>query len=233
MEVSSARFASYFTPGNCSDCSNKSARQAKVEEETENKNQQLPESEKSETEQNSLKDKQPDPTAANPEDRLTEEQLRQVDELKKRDQEVRTHEAAHLAAAGQHALGGPSFDYQNGPDGKRYAVGGEVGIDTSKVANDPEATIAKAQQIRAAAMAPAEPSSQDRRVAAQAAQMEAQARSDLREQQQEETKTKASEDETQQKGSPSSEKQNAASKSYNEIANINPDKPLNIFNFTV
>jgi len=84
-----------------------------------------------------------------------------------------------LAAAGSLSQGGASFEYQSGPDGGRYAVGGEVSIDTSKVPNDPAATIAKAQRIRRAANAPAEPSSTDRSVAASAASMEAEARKQL------------------------------------------------------
>lgn len=110
---------------------------------------------------------------------LTEEERRQVEELSRRDSEVRRHEQAHKSAAGAHATGGPSFEYQTGPDGQRYAVGGEVGIDTSPVADDPAATIRKMQQIRAAALSPAEPSSQDRRVAAKAAKAEQEARSEL------------------------------------------------------
>ena len=117
-------------------------------------------------------------------DDLTEEELQQVAELKTRDQEVRAHEQAHIAAAGAYATGGPSFSYQKGPDGQRYAVGGEVGIDTSPVSGDPEATIQKAQQIRAAALAPASPSSQDQQVAAAATQMESQARAELSKQNQ-------------------------------------------------
>jgi hypothetical protein len=110
---------------------------------------------------------------------LSEEELAQLTELKQRDREVRSHEQAHVAAAGQYARGGPSFEYQVGPDGQRYAIGGEVDIDTSPIANDPSATIRKAQQIRAAALSPADPSAQDRRVAAAATQMEAQARAEL------------------------------------------------------
>ena len=110
---------------------------------------------------------------------LSEEDLKKVLELKQRDMEVRTHEAAHLAAAGKYATGGASFDYKRGPDGRNYAVAGEVGIDTSPIANDPHATLQKAQQIRAAAQAPANPSSQDRQVAASAAQMEAKARQEI------------------------------------------------------
>lgn len=110
---------------------------------------------------------------------LTDEERQQVEALQKRDSEVRRHEQAHKAAAGQHARGGATFETQTGPDGRSYAVGGEVSIDTSPVEGDPEATIRKMQQIRAAAVAPAEPSSQDRQVAAQAAQAEQQARSEL------------------------------------------------------
>lgn len=110
---------------------------------------------------------------------LSEEEQEQVDELKERDREVRTHEQAHKAAAGPHARGGPTYEYQRGPDGQNYAVGGSVDIDTSPVKGDPEATIQKAQVVRAAALAPAEPSAQDRKVAAAASRMLAEAQSDL------------------------------------------------------
>ena len=114
---------------------------------------------------------------------LSREEKRELEQLKSRDREVRAHEAAHKNAAGHLARGGASFQYENGPDGKRYAVGGEVSIDTSEVSGDPEATLRKAETIRRAANAPAEPSAQDRRVAAKAAQMAARARHELNEQQ--------------------------------------------------
>ena len=110
---------------------------------------------------------------------LTDEQQRQLDELQRRDVEVRTHEQAHMSASGGLVQGGASFTYQNGPDGKRYAVGGEVSIDTSKVADDPQANLAKAQKIRRAALAPSQPSSQDRSAAASASRMEAEARAEV------------------------------------------------------
>ncbi len=106
-----------------------------------------------------------------------------IRQLKARDQNVRTHEAAHLAAAGGLAKGGPSFSYQRGPDGNLYAVGGSVNIDVSPVAGNPQATIAKAAVVRAAALAPADPSSQDRSVAAAASQMAVKAQSELAAQQ--------------------------------------------------
>jgi len=111
-------------------------------------------------------------------DGLTEAERETVRDLQQRDAEVRRHEAAHAAAGGQYA-GAPSFSYQTGPDGKRYAVGGEVSIDTSPVKGDPAATIQKAQQIKAAANAPADPSSQDRRVAAAANALQQSAQSEL------------------------------------------------------
>lgn len=110
---------------------------------------------------------------------LSEEERKEVQELKRRDQEVRRHEAAHKAAAGPYARGGASFEFTTGPDGRRYATGGEVQIDTSEVPGDPQATLKKMQQIRRAAGAPAEPSAQDRRVAAQAAATESKARAEL------------------------------------------------------
>jgi hypothetical protein len=106
---------------------------------------------------------------------LNEEQKQQVKELKKRDGEVKSHEQAHMASGGGLVQGGASFEYQNGPDGRMYAVGGEVKIDMSPE-RTPEATIRKMQQVRRAALAPAEPSGTDRAVAAQASQIEAQAR---------------------------------------------------------
>ncbi|HXE40404.1 MAG TPA: putative metalloprotease CJM1_0395 family protein [Azonexus sp.] len=108
---------------------------------------------------------------------LTPEQQRQLAALKKSDRQVKAHEQAH-AAAGAGLVGGGSFEYKAGPDNKRYAVGGEVSIDVSP-GRTPDATIAKAQQIRAAALAPADPSVQDRRVAAEATQMEMQARAEM------------------------------------------------------
>lgn len=106
----------------------------------------------------------------------------QIQQLAARDREVRAHEQAHAAVAGQYASS-PTYSFVRGPDGVSYAVGGEVKIDTSPIPGDPEATLRKAQQLRRAANAPAEPSSQDGRVAAQATQMEQQARAELREQQ--------------------------------------------------
>jgi len=119
---------------------------------------------------------------ADAESKLTEAELRQLQELRARDREVRAHEQAHVAAAGSLARGGPSFQFQRGPDGRSYAVGGEVQIDTSAVSGNPQGTAAKAQQIQRAATAPAQPSAQDRAVAANAAAMEVRARAEITQQ---------------------------------------------------
>lgn len=100
-------------------------------------------------------------------------------ELQSTDIAVRSHEAAHMSAGGSAITGGATYTYQTGPDGKQYAVGGEVGIDISPVPGNPQATITKMMMIRAAALAPADPSPQDLAVAAAAAQNEANARAQL------------------------------------------------------
>lgn len=109
---------------------------------------------------------------------LSEADLKIVSELKARDRVVRAHEMAHMAAGAGIVTRGASFTFETGPDGQRYAVGGEVGINTSP-GRTPEETLAKADKIRAAALAPADPSSQDLRVAAEAAQMAVEARQEL------------------------------------------------------
>ncbi len=105
-------------------------------------------------------------------------EIKQIQQLKQVDAEVRAHEQAH-AAVGGNLAGAASFTYQRGPDGVRYAVGGEVSIDVGKVSGDPQATLEKMERVRRAALAPAEPSGQDRQVAAQAAQLAAEARLEI------------------------------------------------------
>jgi len=113
---------------------------------------------------------------------LTSQELKEVKYLKSRDQQVHDHERAHMMAGGDLVRKGATYQYQTGPDGKRYAVGGEVSIDTSPVQDDPEATITKMQQVRRAALAPADPSAQDRAVATSASETEAQARQEISQQ---------------------------------------------------
>lgn len=120
---------------------------------------------------------------------LTPEEQKRVEELKRIDAKVRAHEMAHIAAGGGLVRGGANYQYEIGPDGKQYAVAGEVKIDMSVNPDDPEAAIQKMQQVRRAALAPADPSPQDRSVAQQASNIEAQMRAKLLE---EKTKTNGS-----------------------------------------
>ena len=106
---------------------------------------------------------------------LTEEEQKQVQELQARDREVRAHDQAHKTVGGPYA-GAISYETQTGPDGREYAIGGEVQIDASPIPGNPEATVRKLDVVIRAALAPAEPSSQDFAVAraAQAARIQAQ-----------------------------------------------------------
>lgn len=113
---------------------------------------------------------------------LSTDEKQAIEELDTRDEEVRQHERDHQVTGGRYAQA-PTFELSRGPDGKSYATGGEVRIDLSREST-PQATIQKMQQIERAALAPQEPSTQDRRVAARAAQIADEARADeLRQQQ--------------------------------------------------
>jgi hypothetical protein len=120
-------------------------------------------------------------TPTNNENAAAEQQQQQelavIRELASRDREVRAHEQAHAAVGGQYA-GAASFTYQRGPDGVSYAVGGEVSI-SAPAGGGPQAALQAAEQIKRAALAPANPSAQDRQVAAQAGQAATQARAEI------------------------------------------------------
>jgi len=119
---------------------------------------------------------------------LSEAEQRQLAELQQVDRKVRQHEQMHVATGGELVISGPTYSYTKGPDGRSYATSGEVGIDTSK-ARTPEETVTKARRIRATALAPPDPSPQDRQVAAMAAQMEMQAMQEVARQRLEAGKT--------------------------------------------
>jgi len=109
---------------------------------------------------------------------ITDDEQKKIDQLKKRDLEVKNHERAHASIGGRYA-GAPHYQYETGPNGTRYATDGEVAIDLTEVNNDPQATIDKMKQVYRAALAPREPSSADRGIASQAQQSITNARSDL------------------------------------------------------
>ncbi len=110
---------------------------------------------------------------------LTEDEKWELGELRAIDRRVRAHEQAHRAVAGQYALGATFFQYERGPDGQQYAVAGEVKLDTAEIRDNPEATVRKMQTVKRAALAPRDPSAQDRRVAAEAAGKETNARLEI------------------------------------------------------
>jgi len=98
----------------------------------------------------------------------------EIIKLQQIDAHVKAHELAHKAAGGELA-GSPTYTYKIGPDGKRYAISGEVPISIEK-GNTPQQTIANMEKVKAAALAPADPSPQDLKVAATAEMIEMQAR---------------------------------------------------------
>ena len=110
---------------------------------------------------------------------FSEEERAEIRKLQARDREVKAHEAAHQAVGGQYA-GAASFTFERGPNGRLYAVGGEVPIDVGAVQGDPDATIRKLRTVRRAALAPAQPSAQDRSIAVRAEAGVRQAQADKR-----------------------------------------------------
>ena len=93
--------------------------------------------------------------------------------LQQRDAHVKAHEMAHKAAGGNLA-GSASYTYKTGPDGKRYAVAGEVPIAIKK-GKTAEETIMNMEIVKASALAPSDPSSADLKVASTAEMIENQA----------------------------------------------------------
>lgn len=120
----------------------------------------------------------PSPSAIYSGKPLSPDQQKQLDELQARDQDVRQHEQAHMAAGGALVSGGANYSYQEGPDGKEYAIGGEVSIRLSS-GQSPQETLANAKQVETAALAPVDPSDQDRTVAAEAEQMAQEAQAEI------------------------------------------------------
>lgn len=141
---------------------------------------------------------------------MAPEEIQQLEQLKQTDREVRQHEMAHQIAGGAYT-GGASYDYEVGPDGKRYAVAGEVPIDYGPVPNDPQATIEKMQTVIAAAMAPADPSPKDYQVAAQARQylLEAKLESAMQRSEMEQARSAGAADSSATPGEPAAEEQAA------------------------
>jgi hypothetical protein len=149
------------------------------------------------------------------EQRQLASELQQIQQLAERDREVRAHEQAHQSVGGQHT-GAMSFSYERGPDGQNYAVEGEVSIDTSRVSGNPQATLDKAETIRRAALAPAEPSSQDRRVASEAVLMSVEAKVDIQKLNSEKLTKEVQQEDTEEVEDLSSEERQVTDKNAQE-----------------
>lgn len=119
----------------------------------------------------------------NKQEELTPQEKQELAKLKNTDAEVKRHENAHKAAAGGLRTSSPNYEYETGPDGKKYAVAGDVNISYQK-SSDPEVNLKNAQKLKAAALAPAEPSAQDRSVARKADMEIAKAKQEILEEQQ-------------------------------------------------
>lgn len=144
---------------------------------------QRKEDQKNEDTQNIIKSEAEKREARKEDAKSENEKDAQIRELKQTEREVIAHEAAHQAAAGEFG-GGVSYTYTKGPDGKSYITGGEVPIKMKQGAT-PEETLRNMQQVQRAANAPADPSGQDRQVAAKAAAIAAKARAQLPEEDEE------------------------------------------------
>jgi hypothetical protein len=149
------------------------------------------------------------------EQRQLASELQQIQQLAERDREVRAHEQAHQSVGGQHT-GAMSFSYERGPDGQNYAVEGEISIDTSRVSGNPQATLDKAETIRRAALAPAEPSSQDRRVASEAVLMSVEAKVDIQKLNSEKLTKEVQQEDTEEVEDLSSEERQVTDKNAQE-----------------
>lgn len=84
--------------------------------------------------------------------------------FRKADADIKSHEQVHASI-------GPttspiSYNYQQGPDGKMYAVGGHVKLDTS-IPDDPKAAAFKLDQIKRAASGPMDSSGADNTISQQ------------------------------------------------------------------
>lgn len=93
--------------------------------------------------------------------------IEELTALKKQDDTIKKHEQVHYSVARQYSEL-PTFQYQKGSDGNRYVVKGEVNFKMISSDDSPDAAIKKMQQIYLAALAPADPSTDDLTLAIQA-----------------------------------------------------------------
>lgn len=111
---------------------------------------------------------------------MTLEQANELKRIQGKAEKVVSHEDAHAMVGGTLMLGGPTYQYELGPDGEVYESSGQSRIDMSPLVGNPQGTVFKMQHVKRAAMAPLNPSGADRVVASQADQIENQARKQLK-----------------------------------------------------
>lgn len=87
---------------------------------------------------------------------------RVLEKFKSKDAEVKQHEESHTANGV--AKSTIKYNYQTGPDGKLYAVGGEVKLDTS-LPSDEKQAIDKLEKLASASSAPSQLSAADSQIA--------------------------------------------------------------------
>ncbi len=87
---------------------------------------------------------------------------RVLDKFKNLDSQTRAHEQLHASLTNTKAP--ISYNYQMGPDGKLYAMGGNVKIDTS-IPEDEGAALAKLNELQKASLASGGLSSADAQIA--------------------------------------------------------------------
>jgi hypothetical protein len=111
---------------------------------------------------------------------------RKIDDLKRQERDIHAHEEAHYRSSGGKAFT-PQYVYEVGPDGNKYAVKGTTKIILEE-GKTSEETIKNARTARTAAMAPANPSDQDRKVILETVRMEQKARKKILESKKRQTK---------------------------------------------
>lgn len=90
---------------------------------------------------------------------------RVLNKFKQTDANVRSHEQVHASIG--HTTAPISYNYQEGPDGKMYVVGGSVRLDTS-LPDDPKAAAFKLDQIQKSSSGAADLSGADVSISSQA-----------------------------------------------------------------
>lgn len=116
--------------------------------------------------------------AAVQQDAAAQARQAEVARLRGQERDVRRHQVFKAAVGGAY-VSAASYQFDIGPDGHRYIVGGESPLDLSPVENNPRATIQKMQRVRAAATLGIRPTRADRNATFVSVRTEGSARSQI------------------------------------------------------